>query len=818
MKTIPLRIRIIIYLAVFFGTAAVTYILAVREPKAAVEDTKSSMGYASLPVIYMSTESGINYNYLFGYRGEVDTSYLHDVVTPISSDRVLPIHIIQYGNVLSDISYEIRSLDRSKLIERNSLNDYKSRDGVIAAELKFRNLLDAGEEYMLKITLNSEKSGEIDYYTRLIIMDDANIDRKLTYVKNFSEYTFSEDTLDKIKAKLETNSSGDNTNLGRVDIHCKLSQVGYGKLTPILCGERYISINEITATTASITLNFRIKTQDATGSYSYNVREFLRINQPDATVTYVYNYERFMDQVFETRGAVSQNGEIYIGIMSDEDIVTKQSYDKKITCFVYRNELWEYNATSNHFVKIFSFAESESDFLRESNARHGVKILNVANSGKVDYAVYGYMNRGMHEGELGISVFSYDPETYTAKEIVFIPRTDVYKSIERDVDTLLYFNSDQILYLYINESIYYIDCTTKESMTIAANVSLENCILCESNAMLAYQSAADINECDTVNIIYLNTGEQTAIKAQKSNERLKVLGFIDEKLVYGVARREYIEYSTHVDYRYLMDKLYIVDKELELVREFYSEGYFINDTDFTGEKIILYRVQLNEEGQVVLAPSTQLLSNEYSSGSNVELTSRATDVRQKEIYINLPITTVVNRGIDRTAKYQFESQNVVNLIVGESSDESVAVFSYGVFYGIYDRAADAIAIASSTAGVVVNNSGRRIWDRYKSKESTIAVSDEDIQEYDSAVRYLSEHFEGAFSLNGCEIELALYYVYLGYPIIAKTGEDSYEMIYAYNSNNVMTIDFTSNTRKTYTKKDFDAKIGVYGAEMFTCGL
>lgn len=818
MKTIPIKIRTIIYFAVFIITAVVTYILAVYEPAVPVQDTKSNMGHASLPVVYMTTESGINYNYLVGYKGEVETSYLHDVVTPITSDRVLPITVVQYGNVLSDISYEIRSLDETKLIERNSISDYKGVAGVIHTELKFRNLLDVGQEYMLKICLNSETQGQVDYYTRIIIMDGAFTDRKLTYVKNFSEYTFDDDSLSKIKAKLETNSSGDNTNLGRVDIHCKLSQVGYGKLNPVLVGERYISINEINNNTASITLNFRVKTEDDSGKYSYNVREFFRINQPDDKVTYVYNYERYMDQIFQTSGAVSQNGELYIGITSEDDISMKQSYDKKITCFVYQNELWEYYAVSNEFVKVFSFVESETDLLREGNNQHRVKILNVANSGNIDFAVYGYMNRGLHEGELGISIFSYNAQTRIVDEVAFIPRTDNYKSIERDVNTLLYLNSARILYLHVNESIYYIDCTTKECMTIANSVLPATCMLCEASAMLVYQAAEDINECDTIHVVYLNTGEQTTIKTRKANERLKILGFIDEKLVYGIARREYIEYSTNVNYRYLMDSIHIVDKELKSVRDFETEGLFINDTDFTEEKIVLHRVKLDEFGQVIPAESTQLLSNEFSSGTDIELKKRVTDVRQNETYISLPIVTIVKRGIDRTARYEFEAQNVVNLTVGDRNDSSVFVFAHGIFYGIYDDAAEAISLANDMAGVVVNRSGKRIWDRYKSKEKTIKIADEDVQNYDSPVTYMADKFEGAFSLNGCDIELALYYVDMDCPIIAKIGDNHYEMIYAYNANNLMTIDFESKTKKTYGKNDFAKKISVYGTELFTCGL
>lgn len=818
MKIIPIKIRLIIYILTFLATATVTYYFFVRDTsRRAIVDTTSNMNYAKLPVVYMTSESGINYNYLHGYTCDVEKAYLHNVVTPLSSERQLPISIIQNGSIVSGIAYEIRSLDGERLIERNEIDEYRSRDGVVNAQLRFRNLLDVGAEYMLRIIVNSESCGETSYYTRIVIMDDANVDRKLSYVQMFSECALGTDSTDKIKAKLETNKTGDNTNLGRVNIHSKLSQVAYAKLKPNRVSDRYITINEINGNTASITMDFVVNNEDETGRFEYYVREFMRINQPDATVTYVYNYDRFMDQKLNTTRVVSTNGDLYLGINSGSDVQMKQSYDKKISAFVYQNELWAYNCDKNQLSKVFTFIGSDNDYFRECNKDHDIKILNVANSGAIDFAVYGYMNRGIHEGSLGISVFSYNPLDGLATEIVFIPRTDTYMSIAKDIDTLIYLNSAKILYLYVNGSIYYIDCTTKECMTVASKVIPQTCMTCESNAMLVYQTGESLNDSNLINILYLSTGDQLSITAPHSNQRLKAIGFIDENLVYGIARAEYLDYSDNISYKYLMDSVHIVDKSLEEIRSVEAENIFIYNTYMNEGKIVLYQVAISEDGQLTKVESTQLLSNIITTGTPIKLTERITDLRQKETCISLPIVPTTKRQSDKSSKYTFDTQSVVNLDVGRRELGSyVYVFSYGVLYGLYDNIADAALTASNTAGVVVNDEGTRIWDRYKSKEHTIKIDASTIELYGSAEDYFVANYEGRTTLNGCDIDLAVYFVDKNCPIVAKTGPELYELVYAYTEKYVYTIDFDRNIKNTYTKSDFNKRIATQGSEMYTC--
>lgn len=843
MKSISVKLRVAIYIVTFIAAAAITYAVTFGRTQGAQENS-SSLGEALLPVVYMTTESGINYNYLHGYTCEVEQNLIHDAITPIASDRKLEISIKQYQSAVSGISYELRSVDGTNLIERTTVSDYSGNNGVIKAEFKFRNLLENNTEYMLRIDVNTERMGTASYYTRLVIMDDANTDEKLSYIRNFSTYTLDEENLGNITAKLETDATGDNTNLGRVNIHSKLSQVGFAGLKPEEAGERYITLNEINGKTASMTIKYKAATSDDTGSYEYNIKEFFRINQPDNTVTYVYNYDRWMEQIFRPEKAVSSTGELYLGICSDTDVEMKYGASGKITCFVRENALWRYDLTKNEFVRIFSFSADGGDGLRENYDEHAIKILDIDKDGNVRFLVYGYMNRGLHEGQVGISVFGYNAKENKTKEIIFIPRTDPYVSIAQDIETLAYINDANILYMYNNGSIYYLDCTTKECMVVAGGVISSTCSMSEKSAMFVYQTGDAAYDSLKIYILHLDTGELFELGAA-AGSRIKVMGFIDGNTVYGEAKASMIKIDGDGNVSFPMYGITLMDKEHKTVREYSTQGGYVTDVIFDKSKLVIKRVREDGEGNLVEMEDDHLISNIDSDSKTLQINIRTTDFRQKENYISLVSVGTAAKYSQKTVKYEFPSDSVVHIAnSAPKDDKKYYAYGFGSLYTVSDSLAAAVSAASPRGGVVVDGSSRVIWERYKPQSNTISsiadstltaaentqaeatdtllavlgINKSSAELYDrglSTMACLEEAGADVINLTGGSIEDALYFVGKGLPVIAKTDARRYELVYGYSGNNVSTVDFATGTSKSYTKTEFDSIISVYGSVLIT---
>lgn len=835
-----MKIKAVVYVLVFVIAAVLTYIFTIG--KTVYNTDTTTMSSAGLPIIYMTTENGIQYNYLHGYTGDVNELLIHDALTPIGSDRKLIISVKQYGCAVSGISYEVSTIDMGTLIERNSISDYSGKNGIIIADFEFKNLLETGEEYLLKICLNTEKYGEVSYYTRMVKFNNPNVDAKLKYVNDFSENTRKDETLRNVLPKLEPDSSEDNTNLGRVNIHCKLSQVGFADLQPELLTDRFFTITEMDEERASISVTYKAETADDSGSFEYNIKEFYRIYQPDDTVTYVYNFDRWMNQVFDPDKGISGRGEVYLGIRSSDELQMKNSSNGNVSTFVEDGNLWMFSAVKNTFTKVFSFEADKSDGIREEYQKHGIRIMNVYNNGNIEFLVYGYMNRGVHEGELGISVFRYDAANKVTEELAFVPRTDFVETIERDVNKLAYFNSANILYIYSNNSIIYLDCTTREYMVVADNILPDSCGMNEEQNVFVYQTGDDEYTCTGFNILNLENGVINTIEA-KEGQYSRYLGFIDGNIVYGEMNSDMLITTSTGKVITPMHRIVIIDSEGSIVRSYSEKDVFYTGAVFKESQISFERMSYDETGNLVKIPDDSILSNYEDTSSVMETVTRATEFRQKEQYISLVETGNSNAG-EQESKYVFTSDRTILISeIYKQNNHLFYSYGYGGLYKISESIADAVMAAYESGGVVVDYNAHTIWNRYKptshetdiaeellvkSEDSLIAATEVIMNMTGSRISAASMYERGytttecisaatghVYDLSGCPVDLALYYVGLGHPIIAQTGDNKYELIYGYNSKSVQSFDFTEGVHKNYSKTDFDKIISNYGNILIT---
>lgn len=702
------KIRIVIYVAACVLTAVFTYLFKISSIVNKVE-TKTMSG-ASLPVVYMISEGGCKYNFLYGNTSEVNYAEQHNVITPIGTDRIMKMGIMHYGCNVSGITYEVRDLSGDKLYEKSQADFLKNGNSDFLLEIKLKNLVNTNEEYMLKINVESDSFGTASYYTRFILADDFNVDRKLNYVRNFSSNTMSDETLKEIIPKLETNSSGDNTNLGHVNIHSKLSQVGFSVLNPSLNGEVYQEINEIDKNTASVTLRYKLKSYDEDRNYEYTVREFYRINQPDEKLTYVYAFDRFMDQIFDPDYAISSSGQIYLGIGSNNDYVVETNEAGNVIAFVVNGNLWTYHPGRDRLNKVFSFDESGSDGYRQSNDNHNIRIMNIDSKGNVNFIVYGYMNRGIHEGKTGMSVMHYDADSNTTEEYVFIPLTESVLTTKDAVDKLAYINKSGVLYFYLNRSIYQLNCDTKECMLIDNGIIPQTCMMSDKKT-LVYQTGSSAEDSGRIVVINLENGEKKYIDSKK-DEKIKVFGFIDNNIVYGLAKDADIKETGS----FVMYELRIDTSELDRVKIYRMKDIFITDVIFYKTKMVIKRALLNEENELVEAMDDQLLSNSEVVEDKAAVIQKTSIERQKEYYINSSVSSV-NKANLKQARYVYrpDSEMFINN-EAHVKETYYYVFVYGKMYFANTDKNACIEIADKTGGVVVDNEGVRIWDRYMKKK------------------------------------------------------------------------------------------------------
>ena len=361
---------------------------------------------------------------------------------------------------------------------------------------------------------------------------------------------------------------------------------------------------------------------------------------------------------------------------------------------------------------MFSFDEADSDGFRESNQEHDIKIMSVDKNGNIYFLVYGYMNRGIHEGQIGIAAYYYSAEKNTTEELVFVPSEESYMVLEKSIEKLAYINDHNILYFYQNRSIYYLNYETRECMLIDSNVIPKTCMM-SSDYILVYQTGNNENDCNRIKIIDLKTGNNQYIDAS-GTERIKVLGFIDNNIVYGIADKNLINRTG----RFAMKSMYIVDENKEIVREYANKDIYILDTIFYDTIIIIKRASFNEEGVLEAVNDDQLLSNSDELYKKAEIKTASTEERQKELYIK-PVLTGSTRTNMQNAKYIFPLD--ASVYINNEFDvieEYYYVFTYGKLYYFDTDFELCKEAAKNTGGVVVDKSGTKIWDRYMDKKTS----------------------------------------------------------------------------------------------------
>lgn len=109
-------------------------------------------------------------------------------------------------------------------------------------------------------------------------------------------------------------------------------------------------------------------------------------------------------------------------------------------------------------------------------------------------------------------------------------------------------------------------------MLLDSNVVPDTCMT-SGNNVLVYQTE---NVDNLINIIDLKDGVKRTIQCE-TNEKIRVLGFIDNNIVYGLAPEDIVTQTG----KFLMKGIYIMDENLKIIRTYENDDSYISGTEFT---------------------------------------------------------------------------------------------------------------------------------------------------------------------------------------------------------------------------------------------
>ncbi len=733
----------------------------------------TEMPQASYPVISMYYKEHL-VGELHGYRDAMDVTTMRDSLVPVQGDREISVEIAAFGSPIEQVRYEIRSLNGERLIADRVCTDYEEQGDVLRMDLVLENLLETGKEYQL-VFLLEEQDQTIRYYTRLLQTEEAHLNDYLDFVNDFHACTLGDGNATELSTYLEPDGSVSNDDLHLVTINSSLQEVTWGDMTCEQQGDAVLTIAELNDRYAVLTLDYVLNATGAGGELEYyNVREYYRVSyNEEGKRCYLHNFERSVDQIFRADGENFLDNFIRLGIRSD-DVEYKKSENGQVICFVQEGELWSYNTENDALARVFSFRGYEGMDVRENYNAHEIRILSVNEGGGIDFAVCGYMNRGSHEGQVGVCVYHYDSVSGTVEEILFLRSDKSYSRLRTDMGDVLYENAEGILFYMMEGTIYRIDTADGSARVLVKGLGSESYSVSVDHHLLAWQedtaSGGDLTLMDLEN-------EKISI-LEAGSERLRPIGFLEDDFVYGVSYADSRELS---DGSVPMARVEIYNlSEQALVKSYEKEGCFITDVEIEDYVIRMERMRLSAGGYTAIEDDA-ILNHEGDEILDDTIARVYDGVKQTQIQLRLSENVSHNSSNVVTSKEVLLTQPRELVLAPELPWEGYYTYAKGSSQSFHSTLQDAIAEADDTMGVVVDDTLREVWSRAKSLVCMPLTLPEEL---DAEHMQQSYPDASAYDLTGCQLTQTLYYVSRGIPVEIIPEDGGRELLVGYDSANV----------------------------------
>lgn len=757
------------------------------------DDEIVDMGSPTLPRISF-TVGGTEVNPLFGYVQDMDITAMRDTITPLGTNNSLTMNIEANENEISSIRYEVYSLDGEDRYTEGKADVPAQGEPV---SLQIGGILsDEVREAVLKVMLTIGDE-TVSYYTRIASPEDLTTAVCLEYAMDFHDKAINGTDAEELDSHLEPGEESDNTTYQTVNIHSNVTHIQWGELSPELVGDIEWSIKESNTVYTSILAKYQVSCQDeAEDTALYNVKEFFRVRYMADTV-YLLDYSRDMEKVFQGEEQDFDENGILFGIASD-DIQYETNSDETVAAFVQERNLWLYNGKKDELTEVFSFSDQEGRDMRGRNDQHAVRIISMDDNGNIAFAVYGYMNRGFHEGEVGVGIYYFSVDSNVIEEKAFIPSTKSYAIAADELGKMVYYNhSRSMLHVLADGTLYQIDLDSDEQTILAEGLSEDQYAVSDDGHQMAYQTTgASGDNADAgagICVMNLKSGDTYTIEAAEG-ELIRPLGFINGDFVFGKIRLGDAGVNVSGEEIRPMYEIEIRNSDNETEAQYTFEDQNIYTTDILIEENLLTLNRVVKTGGIYNAASQEFITNNQEREERlVTLETYATDIMETQVRLTfadgLPGATP-----DFMRPGQMVSREPLTITLGGgSSSEKFYVYGMGELIAIYDRAGYAVQRANEVSGVVISSNQQYVWERgnrdlvYSTEASTFSAESGETS-LEACERYMERYEAHQIDLTGCTLDQVLYVINRGCPVIALTDMDHAVLLTGYTTTDITYID------------------------------
>ncbi len=759
----------------------------------------ADMGAATYPQVSFSCD-GYSLNSVPGYAKEMDIPSIRDAITPVKSQG-LEVEIQPYENTISSVEYKVYTLDGKEVLLEETIQKPGETE---VLDLSQKDIL--SEERVLQLILHVSGDKEVYYYTRIAAEEGTNVSQCLNYVQTFHEAALNQGEGAQISTAIEPSEEGDNTTFAHVTIHSDYNHVTWGDLAPQVEGGERWSIKELRGTYTCVQLEYMVRCKGEENEDDlYKVTEYFRVRyDSQRDHTYLLDYDRQMEQIFDpTRQVLSAMG-ILLGI-ADYDVPYVINEDGTIVSFIQAGEVWTYNKNTDEISQVFSFLSAENTDERNDTAQHEIRLIEGDKKGNLTFAVYGYMNRGQHEGEVGVAIYHYDIETSSVEEKVFLSTNKSWGNAIEELGKLVYYNVDEdMLYVLADHTLYEIDVKKDERNVLAKELADDQYVVSEDGHIVAYQKDGHIV------VKNLATGNERTVEGGE-NETIQPLGFIKNDFVYGVSREEDSGETVSGTVVNPMYKVEIQNSKSKVIKTYEQENVYILGARFDGNMITLERAA--KSGNTYTAASEDYITNNtQKEESNITLESYSTDLKGTQMRLTYS-DGISDKNPKLLKPKQVQSEEAMTIEFDDIDNSGKCyVYGYGRLQGVFEQAGDAVNKARECEGVVISSSQGYIWESgnrdltymIEGKDGEIETIRSQLAAGTAPMEIIDKLRDGnGLDLTGCSCEDLLYIINQDRPVIAMQNAKDGIILIGYEDSTVIYVDGKSGERHSASCEEID---------------
>ncbi|MCQ2491499.1 MAG: hypothetical protein MJ087_00465 [Lachnospiraceae bacterium] len=797
----------IVFLVVFLISMVIfNYVLVGTHSKSVAETSE-----AELPLLTVYAEDQ-QLSTLHGYIGDMDKSLLREAITPLETENAFDVVLSKNKEDIPSVSFNLYKNDNKTVLESGIASFRKEKKKTVTT-IRFKERLETGKVYLAELILENKNSVSIRYYTRIKCGTELHFSECMEFIQKFHKQALAGGTegIAYVSYFLEPKDSYQNNDLSKVDIHSNADVVCYASMKPKVEKNFNTKVTEISEDLSSVEMKTLLSFENSEGKkYYYMATENFKIRYSVSRM-YLLDYERTMEEYFQYDSIDASKNRFRIGITGSNEKDLHTANDCELAAFVQADQLWLYDFQAGEMVSVFSFIGEDYRDLRNNYEANAIDIMNLDKKGNITYLVYGYMNRGEHEGENGICVYRFHAKDRVNEEVLFIPTAIPYEYMKQDMDALAYLDKNDYFYFFMDGSIYKVNPAIKEYEVLASGIRATDVVSSEKG----YYAIAKKN---VMTLYDMKEGREQTIKWSDINT-LYPIGFIGSDFVYGIGYTSDIKTKSDGSKVTPMKKVLVVSPKLEERTSYEKSGVYVLSATTEGNIVKLQRAKETAMGYEKLVDdyihfkeeTTDKITFEYGYSSSI----------YNQLYMTFP-TFVYVTSVPKlvTAKEKVTGNyKTISFEENEGRTSLCYVYAKGKMIGTYTSPKQAIKEAKKNAGVVVDAQQHYIWEKgvakpyakvpsvsivkVKNKKDSFAgcmqmllklnadsTSLEELtKEKGSPMEILDKYFDGCgVNLSGCALEDLVYYISKGRPLITRLKNGKYVVLMSYNSTKIRYID------------------------------